>query len=29
MVVAKFPGAEVLLHQDPEGEEHLSPLETS
>ena len=29
MVVAKFPGAEVLLHQDPEGEENLSELETS
>lgn len=29
MVIAKFPGAEVLLHQDPEGEENLSELETS
>jgi hypothetical protein len=29
MVIAKVPGAEVLLHQDPEGEENLSELETS
>ncbi|MDC0147915.1 cation diffusion facilitator family transporter [Alphaproteobacteria bacterium] len=28
-VLAKFPQAEVLLHQDPEGEENLSPLEQS
>lgn len=29
MVIARFPGAEVLLHQDPEGEENPSSLEAS
>jgi ferrous-iron efflux pump FieF len=29
MVLESFPQAEILLHQDPEGEEALSPLEQS
>lgn len=28
-VMAKFPGAEVLIHQDPEGHEELTPLQQS
>lgn len=28
-VMAKFPGVEVLIHQDPEGHEELTPLEQS
>jgi hypothetical protein len=29
MVVQAFPGAEVLVHQDPEGHEELTDLEQS
>jgi len=28
-VMARYPGAEVLIHQDPEGHEELTPLEQS